>query len=163
MAQSDTGGTKRCAYPLKVGMARTGKIGSARRWMVAAALALATGGVLAVSGVAGTGEPGGTPAAAAFRLADDSAACNYADGALVCRADGMAGAVVLEPDGSQRTADASTVAWDHSTPVLLPGESWWNGDVACRADARELTCTAADGELHVAAGGAGGASSTFEP
>jgi hypothetical protein len=144
-------------------MARTGKIGSARRWTVAAALALGTGGVLAVSGVAGTGEPGGTPAAAAFRLADGSAACNYADGTLVCRADGMEGAVVLEPDGSQHGAEASTVAWDQSTPVLLPSESWWNGDVACRAGERELSCTAADGELHLAAAGAGGASSTTEP
>jgi hypothetical protein len=131
--------------------------------MVAAALALGTGGVLAVTGVAGTGAPGGTPAAAAFRLADGSAACNYADGTLVCRADGMNGAVALEPDGSQHGADASSVAWDQSTPVLLPSESWWNGDVACRAGEAELTCSAGDGVLHVEVSGAGGASSTTEP
>ena len=48
------------------------------------------------------------------------------------------------------------VGWDESTPVLLPGESWWNGDVACVAGEDEVTCSAAGGVLHVSATGAGG-------
>jgi hypothetical protein len=122
-----------------------------------AALVLPAGGVLAVSGIAGTGHPGGTPAAAAFRLADGSAACNYAAGALTCRADGAPGALVLESDGSSHGGDATLVGWDDSTPVLLAGESWWNGEVSCRAGAGEIACTAGNGVLHVSTGGAGGA------
>jgi hypothetical protein len=90
-------------------MRRTGSSGLWRRVAVAAAIALAIGGVLAVAGVAGTGTPDGTPAAAAFRLADGSAACNYVDGAVTCRADGVDTAVALEADGSSHAADASSV------------------------------------------------------
>jgi hypothetical protein len=140
-------------------MRRTGISGQWGRRALAALAALAAGGVLAVSGVAGTGAPGGAPADAEFRLADGSAACNYADGAVVCRADGVDGAAVLESDGSTHDADASAVAWDESTPVLLPGESWWNGEVSCLAGEAEVTCTAADGELRIGEAGAGGASS----
>ena len=130
-------------------MRRTGSTGRWGRFATAAALALAAGGVLAVTGVAGTGTHDGTPAPAAFRLSDGSAACNYADGAVTCRADGVDAAVALEADGSSHTADASSVAWDHSTPVLLPGESWWNGEVSCLAAEASVTCTVADGSLHV--------------
>lgn len=130
-------------------MRRTGTGGSGRRATAAALAALAAGGVLAVSGVAGTGGPSGTPATAAFRLANGSAACNYADGAVVCRADGRAAAIVLARDGETREADAGAVAWDASTPVLRPGQSWWNGDVSCLAGETEVTCTGANGELRL--------------
>ena len=140
-------------------MRRTGSSGLWRRVAVAAAIALAIGGVLAVAGVAGTGTPDGTPAAAAFRLADGSAACNYVDGAVTCRADGVDTAVALEADGSSHAADASSVAWDASTPVLLAGESWWNGDVSCLAGEAEVTCAVTSGSLRIGARGAGAASS----
>jgi hypothetical protein len=132
-------------------MARTGSSEIWLRFAIVAALSLATGGTLAVAGVAGTGTPDGTPAAAAFRLADGSAACNYAAGGVTCRADGVDAAVALEADGSSHAADASSVAWDHATPVLLPGESWWNGDVACLAGETSVTCTVADGSLRIGA------------
>jgi hypothetical protein len=143
-------------------MARTGHEGSrfrARRAAASAALVLALGGVLAVSGLAATSHSGGAPAAAAFRLADSSVACNYADGTVACRADRVDAVVVLEADGSSHEDEDRAVAWDDSTPVLLPGESWWHGDVSCRADAREITCSSGPGELHVGAEGAAGASS----
>jgi hypothetical protein len=124
-----------------------------------AMLALAAGGVLAVSGLAGTGDAGGMPAAAAFRLADGSVACDYAHGRVACSAAGQDEAIVLEPDGSSHAGAVSEVGWDESTPVLLPGESWWNGDLSCLAAEAEVTCTAGDAELHVTATGAGGASS----
>jgi hypothetical protein len=144
-------------------MARTGDQGSVRlrRRASAALLVLALGGVLAVSSLAGTSHSGGAPAAAAFRLADSSVACNYADGTVACRADGLTAVVVLEADGSSHEDEGRAVAWDDSTPVLLPGESWWHGDVSCRADAREITCASGSGELHVGAEGAAGASSAL--
>jgi hypothetical protein len=159
VAHADTGGTNPARGALNLGMRRTGVSGHWGRSALAGLAAVAAGGVLAVSGVAGTGAPGGKPADAEFRLADGSAACNYADGAIVCRADGVDAATVLEADGSTHDADASAVAWDDSTPVLLPGESWWNGDVSCVAGEREVTCTAADGELSLGSDAAGGASS----
>ena len=131
-----------------------GRTGSSRIWLryaIAAALSLGMGGTAAVAGVAGTGAPDGTPAAAAFRLADGTAACNYADGAVTCRADGVDTAVALEADGTAHAVDASSVAWDRSTPVLLPGESWWNGDVSCVAGDARITCTVPDGSLRVSA------------
>ena len=131
----------------------------ARRVAVTGALVLALGGILAVSGLAGTSHSGGAPAAAAFRLADGSVACNYADGTVACRADRVDAVVVLEADGSSHEDEDRAVAWDDSTPVLLPGESWWHGEVSCRADAREITCMSGSGELHVGAEGAAGASS----
>jgi hypothetical protein len=160
VARADTGETNRTVGALNLGMRRTGIGGHWRRSVLAAFAALGAGGALAVSGVAGTAAPGGMPADAEFRLADSSAACNYVRGAVLCRADGVDGAAVLEPDGSTHAADASAVAWDESTPVLHAGESWWNGEVSCVAGERAVTCRAADGELTLGAGGAGGASST---
>ena len=132
----------------------TARPGRASRLAVAAGLALAAGGLLAVAGIAGTGRADGNPAAAAFRLADGSAACNYADDTLSCRADGEPSAAVLEPDGSSHAGDASTVGWDDSTPVLLPGESWWHGDLSCRVAASGITCSSGAGALHVRIAGA---------
>jgi hypothetical protein len=145
-------------------MERTGYEGSrvrARRLAVAGALVLALGGVLAVSGLAGTGRPGGAPAAAAFRLADGSVACNYAGGRVVCRADGADAVVVLEAGGSSHEDDGRAVYWDDSTPVLLPGESWWHGDFSCRASENEIMCASGSGELRVGAEGSAGASSAL--
>ena len=111
-----------------------------------------------MAGVAGTGDPGGVPAAAGFRLADGSAGCAYADGSIACSAGGES--VVLEADGSSHGGDAREVGWDASTPVLLPGESWWNGEFSCRAVDTGLTCSAGDGELHLGPAGAAGATSS---
>jgi hypothetical protein len=130
--------------------------GRAGRFAVAALLAGAAVGVLAVAGVAGTSTPGGKPAGAAFRLADGSVACDYDGGRIACSSVGRDAAVVLEPDGSSHDGAVSEVGWDESTPVLLPGESWWNGDVSCVAAEGEVTCSAADGVIHVSATGAGG-------
>ena len=137
-------------------MRRTGTRARAGRTALAGAVALAAGGVLAVSSVAGTGAADGAPAAAAIRLADGSVACAYDDGSVACRADGVERAVVLEPDGEAHTGDAAAVAWDASTPVLLPGESWWNGEAACVAADAGITCRIAEGEIRVRADGAGG-------
>jgi hypothetical protein len=141
---------------LKVDMRRTGITGWAGRFALAGALAVVAFGALAVAGVAGTATPGGQPATAAFRLGDGSVACDYVDGRVACSAVGRDSAVVLEPDGSSHEGDVADVAWDDSTPVLVPGESWWNGDVSCVAGEDEITCSAADGVLHVSATGAGG-------
>jgi hypothetical protein len=140
-------------------MWRTGARARAGRIALAGAVSLAAGGVLAVSSVAGTAAADGAPAAAAIRLADGSVACAYDAGSVACRADGVEHAVVLEPDGGAHAGDAAAVAWDRSTPVLLPGESWWNGEAACVAADAEIACRIADGEIRVRAGGAGGASS----
>jgi hypothetical protein len=137
-------------------MRRTGIRGRAGRFVLAGALAVVAFGALAVAGGAGTSTPGGQPATAAFRLGDGSVACDYADGRVACSAVGRDSAVVLEPDGSSHEGDVGDVGWDESTPVLLPGESWWNGDVSCVAREDEVTCSAADGVLHVRADGAGG-------
>jgi hypothetical protein len=122
---------------------------AATRFALAAGLALAAGGTLAVAGLAGTAGGDGDPAAAAFRVADGSAACNYADGKLSCRADGMPAAVVLEPDGRAHAGDPSTVGWDDSTPVLLRSESWWHGGFSCRLSAAAIACRSAAGAVLV--------------
>jgi hypothetical protein len=142
-------------------MRRTGTKGQplpARRTAGVAALALAVGGVLAVTGLAGTGASGGDPAPAAFRLPDGSVACNYEDGTVACRADSAPSVLVLEPDGSSHDDEGRHIAWDSSTPVLLPGESWWHGDVSCRASVHEIVCATGTGELYVGADGAAGSS-----
>lgn len=144
-------------------MGRTGTKGQllrARRIAGVTAIAIALVGVLAVSGLAGTGHSG-VPAAAAFRLGDGSTACNYADGSIACRATGAEAATVLDPDGGSRAGD-QFVAWDDTTPVLLPGESWWNGAVSCRAlSESEVVCSAAGGVIRVGPEGSAGASATL--
>jgi hypothetical protein len=144
-------------------MRRTGQLWSGLRVRVigAVAAAVALGGVLAVSGIAGTGQTGGVPAPAAFRLADSSAGCAYAaDGSIACRAAGTPAAVVLDPDGDSH-ADDREVGWDGTTPVLLPGESWWHGDVSCRAPEREIVCDAGGGTIRVSVDGAAAGSALF--
>ena len=135
---------------------RTGFNGWALRFALAGAVALVTCGALAMAGGAGTSTPGGRPVTASFRLGDGSVACDYAGGRVACSAVGRDSAVVLEGDGSSHEGSVGEVAWDDSTPVLLPGESWWNGDVSCLAGEDEITCSAAGGVLHVSATGAGG-------
>ena len=115
---------------------------------------LALGGLLAVSGLAGTGERG-TPVAASFRLADGSVACAYSEATIRCRADGRPAGLQLYADGDSRAA-RETVRWDRSTPVLLAGESWWNGDISCLGGEREITCsTLSGGRIVVGVEGAG--------
>ncbi|MGH3130920.1 MAG: hypothetical protein ACRDNX_08900 [Gaiellaceae bacterium] len=128
-----------------------------RRFLVASAATLAMGALLAVSGFAGTGDSGGVPAPASFRLANGSAGCSFFDsGEIGCRTEAGPSALVLEPDGDSRPADVF-VGWDETTPVLLSGESWWHGDVVCRAGGDDVTCsTETGGEIVVGARGAGG-------
>jgi hypothetical protein len=121
-----------------------------------AVTATAIFGLLAVTGVAGTGSAGGDPVPAAFRLDDGSAGCNFLDsGEIACRATGSPSALVLEPDGAVRAADVA-VRWDDSTPVLNASESWWHGGFACRVDGGRLGCSSADGGvIEVGADGEG--------
>jgi hypothetical protein len=86
-------------------------------------------GTLAVSGAARTPGGDGTPAPAAFRLAD----------------------------GSSRPA-THAVVWDETTPVLRRTESWWHGGFSCHVEDR-LVCERGNGSISVGAGGVGGASS----
>jgi hypothetical protein len=110
-------------------------------------------GLAAVAAIAGTGDPGGTPAAAAFRLEDGSAACNYrASGEIACRAAEARAAVVLEPSGATRVEPDAVVAWDETTPVLLASESWWNGAVSCRVSAPRIVCAAGEGTISTGIG-----------
>ena len=112
--------------------------------------ALLVGGLLAVAGTAGTGALGGTPAPAAFRLADSSVGCNYlASGSIACRAQGESSALVLDSDGDSRVADVP-VYWDDSTPVLKSSASWWNGSFSCRVEEGRAVCaTEAGGTIAV--------------
>jgi len=111
----------------------------------------------AVAGIAGTGDGGGTPAAASFRLEDGSAGCVFrSSGEIACRAAGAAAAVVLAPDGSSYVDADAVVGWDASTPVLLASESWWNGAVSCRVSARRIHCAAGDGSIAAGGGAVGG-------
>jgi hypothetical protein len=125
------------------------------RWSAAlCGVAVATG-LAAVSGVAGTSRSG-EPAPAAFRLGDGSAGCRLVDGdTLACRASGRDAAAVLAADGSSKPGDVD-VAWDDSTPVLLPAESWWQGVFSCRVRAAVVTCAAAGGAITVEHGALGG-------
>ena len=63
-------------------------------------------------------------------------------------------ALVLDADGESRAADV-TVEWTRATRVLLPGESWWHGNVSCRARDGIVCSTANGGTISVAAGGVG--------
>lgn len=133
-----------------------------RRFGIAAALPVALGGVLAVAGLAAGTGPSGEPAPAGFRLFDSSAGCAYgSDGTIACRAAGAPSAIVLEPDGDSRFDDRE-VGWDETTPVLLPGESWWNGDVSCRAGEVEIECAAGTGTIRIGSEGAGATSAFFD-
>jgi hypothetical protein len=125
----------------------------ARTGLLLAAVA-AVVGTLSVAGFAGTGD-GGTPVSASFRLGDGSVGCAYADGTIRCRSKGGPAALTLEPGGDSHASD-DHVLWDRSTPVLLGGESWWNGDVTCLAGESDITCSTANGgRIIVAADGAG--------
>jgi hypothetical protein len=128
-----------------------------RRHVAVALCAAGLSGLVAVAGVASTTDPGGQPAAAAFRLADGSAGCNFrSSGEIACRAEGEAAAAVLEPDGGSRASTDEIVSWDDATPVLLASESWWNGDVSCSVAAGTIHCSAGDGAIAAGAGGVGG-------
>lgn len=118
--------------------------------------ALLVVGLLAVAGTAGTGALGGTPAPAAFRLADGSVGCNYlAGGSIACRAQGESSALVLDSDGGSRVAD-TPVYWDESTPVLKPSASWWNGAFFCRVEEGRAVCaTEAGGRITVGSDASG--------
>jgi hypothetical protein len=120
--------------------------------------ATAAFGLLAVTGLAGTGSSGGDPAPAAFRLADGSAGCNFLDsGEIACRASESPSALVLERDGDVRETD-TVVAWDDSTPVLQAAESWWHGDFSCSVAEGRLGCaTASGGVIEVGPDGEAGA------
>jgi hypothetical protein len=129
-------------------------------WRAAATAVTATAafGLLAVTGVAGTGASGGDPAPAAFRLADGSAGCNFLDsGEIACRATGSPSALVLEQDGDVRESQVA-VSWDDSTPVLKAAESWWHGGFSCSAADGRLGCaTASGGVIEVGPDGEAGA------
>ena len=126
------------------------------RWATTLAVVATATGLAAVSGVAGTGGGHGTPAPAAFRLEDGSVGCRLLDPeTLACRATGHDAVAVLAADGSSRAADLA-VDWDVSTPVLLPAESWWDGDFSCRVRAAVVTCAAANGAISVERGALGG-------
>jgi hypothetical protein len=107
-------------------------------------------GLAAVAALAAGGAPGGTPVAAAFRLEDGSAGCNYrTSGELVCRAVGDQVTTVLTPSGEARRDPGEVVALDGSTPVLLASESWWNGDASCRVAGPRIVCASGGGTIAV--------------
>ncbi len=109
---------------------------------------------LVTASAAFRGDP--VPAEAAFRLADGSAGCRLLDsGELACRARGLDTGTVLAPDGDSRP-EAVEVWWDHSTPVLLPAESWWHSGFTCRAPDGSVVCTSGDGAISAGDGGVGG-------
>jgi hypothetical protein len=119
------------------------------------------GGLLAVSGTAHTRD-GGVPAEAAFRLADGSAGCAYADGRLACRTNGMRRASVLAVDGSTSAGDVP-VSWSSETTVLRPTESWWHGGFMCGAAEGRLVCTTLDGGMLAVGGSRSGSSVVGAP
>lgn len=128
-------------------MARTGSNRAHFPWRAAATAvtAMAAFGLLAVTGLAGTGASAGDPAPAAFRLADGSAGCNFLDsGEIACRATGSPSTLVLSPDGSVRDDDV-TVSWNDATPVLQSAESWWHGDFSCSVPEGRLACASRTG------------------
>jgi hypothetical protein len=141
-------------------MARTGSDRARYPWRAAATAVTATAafGLLAVTGLAGTGASAGDPAPAAFRLADGSAGCNFLDsGEIACRATGSPSALVLSADGSVRDSDAA-VSWDETTPVLQAAESWWHGDFSCGVAEGRLGCaTGSGGVIEVGPDGEAGA------
>lgn len=119
-------------------------------------LAALAGGLLAVSGTAGSTEVG-VPAPAAFRLGDGSAGCAFDGERLACRGASSEAAAVLERDGRSRPEDVD-VTWDASTPVLRKTERWFNGTFSCAVEGRNVVCSnAAGGALSAGAGWVGGA------
>jgi hypothetical protein len=143
-------------------MARTGSDLARLPWRATATTvtAMATFGLLAVTGVAGTGASAGDPAPATFRLADGSAGCSFLDsGEIACRAAESPSAVVLASDGNVRADDEVAVSWNEQTPVLQAAESWWHGDFSCSvADGRLGCATASGGVIEVGPDGEAGAS-----
>ena len=131
------------------------------RGLLIAFLAAVVLGTLAVSvGARTPGAGGGTPAPAAFRLADGSAGCAFDGSRLACATAGGKG-VVLEADGSSHPAPRA-VTWDETTPVLRRTASWWHGGFACHVEG-DLVCERENGSISVGAGGVGGAASSFTP
>lgn len=126
------------------------------RGLLITLLAAVVLGTVAVSGNARTGEAGGIPAPAAFRLSDGSAGCAFDGSRIACSAVGGRG-VVLEEDGGSHPA-TSAVTWDETTPVLQRAESWWHGGFSCRVDGG-IVCERGNGSISVGAEGVGGASS----
>jgi hypothetical protein len=105
-------------------------------------LAVALGGVLALSGAVGAGH---RPSSLAFRLPDGSVACRPgAGGAVVCRARGDSVALALTPDGSSRVID-SPVRGRPPAQVLPTGESRRYGAIVCRGSDREIVCSTPNG------------------
>lgn len=141
-------------------MARTGSLRTQSPWRTTATAVTATTvfGLLAVTGLAGTGSAGGDPAPAAFRLADGSAGCNFLDsGEIACRAAESADAIVLARDGDVRLEDVA-VSWNDETPVLQAAESWWHGGYSCDVVEGRLACaTASGGAIEVGPDGEAGA------
>ena len=119
-------------------------------------------GLLAVSGTARTLGADGTPAPAAFQLADGSAGCVYDGERIACKTASMTSAVVLEPDGSS-AVEAVEVDWNDATPVLRSTESWWHDGYSCRIADAELLCERGSGTIAVGRGGVGAASSATLP
>ena len=116
----------------------------------AAAAAVAIAAVAALTGFARTS---GAAAPAAFRTADGSTACAVlASGAVACRTRAAPGGVVLLPNGRSETT-AVALTWTRRTDVLLAAESWWHGNIVCRAAGARVRCSA-DGAT-IAAGSAG--------
>lgn len=106
---------------------------------------MAVFGLIAMTGLAGTGAPGGDPAPAAFRLADGSAGCNFLESEeIACRAVGSPSALVLGRDGDVRSEDVA-VSWNDETPVLQAAESWWHGDFSCGLMDGRLACATISG------------------
>ena len=104
-------------------------------------------GLLAVTGIAATGAPGGDPAPAGFQLADGSAGCALLEPALLaCRTAGIDAAVVLDRDGSSRV-ERLAVEWDRETPVLRPTQSWWHAGFVCRVQHGRVHCAAGNGSI----------------
>jgi hypothetical protein len=108
------------------------------RILVAFALVVALGGLLAVSGTAHSHDDG-VPADAGFRLRDGSAGCAYAAGRVACRTTGMREATVLGTDGSTSLGDVA-VSWSSETTVLRPTESWWHGGFTCGVAGPRIVC-----------------------
>jgi hypothetical protein len=119
-------------------------------------------GLLAVSGTARTLGADGTPAPAAFKLADGSAGCVFDGERIACKTASMTSAVVLEPDGSSAVEDVE-VDWNDTTLVLRSTESWRHDGYSCRVAESELLCERGSGTIAVGRGGAGGASSVILP
>jgi|SRR5215210_6671723 len=119
-------------------------MGSAGRIFLAFLGVVAIGGLLAV-GATARGTSAGSPAPAAFRLADGSAGCAFDGTTISCRGRST-GTVVMDAEGRTH-ASSDEVEWNASTPVLLRTESWWNGPFGCRVDDATIVCTTVDGGM----------------